>query len=106
MKSLDGKGLSYITLIKFYSFNILFVGDDGKEDLKKFLQFMTGLERLSPLGLEMKIHLKYKSDQSKTLNAETCALNLVLPTVHNSQEEFEEYFLLACIQAHVGFGLV
>ena len=82
------------------------VGEEGEHDLTNILKFMTGLERIPPLGLESPIRLRYKTDDSKTLNAETCTLKLLLPTVHNTQEDFNEYFTIACRQAHTGFGLV
>jgi len=40
------------------------------------------------------------------MHAETCAYNLSVPTVHASYEEFKQYFLLACREAYIGFGLV
>ena len=83
-----------------------FLVADSKTDLHHFLQFLTGLDKIPPLGLETHLTITYKEDTSKTLHAETCAYNLMVPTVHDTYEEFQHYFLLACRDAYVGFGLV
>ena len=90
--------------LKSYLFLYFVAG--SKTDLHHFLQFLTGLDRIPPLGLETFLTIIYKEDQSKTMHAETCAYILSVPTAHATYEEFKHYFLLACREAYIGFGLV
>ena len=78
---------------------------DSKTDLHHFLQILTGLDKIRPLELETHLTITCKEDTSKTLHAETCAYSLIVPTVHDTYEEFQHYFLLACRDSYVGFGL-
>ncbi|XP_078368279.1 G2/M phase-specific E3 ubiquitin-protein ligase-like [Oculina patagonica] len=80
--------------------------NNSKTDLQHFLHFLTGLQKIPPLGLETNLTITYKEDTSKTLHADVCAYNLNVPTVHDTYEEFQHYFLLTCRVGYVGFGLV
>ena len=101
---LDGNDQMIDLMLKSVLFPFLVA--DSKTDLQHFLHFLTSLYRIPPLGLETHLTITYKEDTSKTFHAETCAYNLNVPTVHDTYEEFQHYFLLTCRVGYVGFGLV
>ena len=66
--------------------------------------FATGLGALPPLGLDEKITIYYREDTCPHFFAETCTMELKVPTVHDQYSKFYNSFLEACMHSAAGFG--
>jgi len=66
--------------------------------------FATGLGTLPPLGLDEKITIYYREDTCPHFFAETCTMELKVPTVYNQYSKFYNSFLEACMHSVAGFG--
>ena len=73
-------------------------------ELRGVLSFLTGAERLPPLGLPYSPS-KYFSETNEYPTASTCAIHMCLPTVHwNDYSTFKKILTLS-FKHHGGFGL-
>lgn len=76
----------------------------GSSKLVEFLMFTTGLRALPPLGLDEKITICYREDDSPYFFAETCTMELKVPIVHDQYSKFHNSFLEACMHSVAGFS--
>lgn len=83
---------------------ITIFSEQGPSGLEKFLQFMTSLGKLPPLGLRRKIEVEFCGDNAMFF-AETCAYVLRVPTVHTVYDDFYAKFLEAS-ENYLGYGAV
>ena len=83
---------------------IHFIGCDVA-DLNSLLKFVTGLSTVPPMGLACPVELCYLQQDDKLIlpKAQVCFSKLYLPTVHKTQDEFNQAFLKA-LQFGVGYG--
>ena len=68
--------------------------------------FATGRMAVPPLGLDEKITITYREDDSPYFFAETCLMQLKVPIVHEQYTKFYSSFLEACLHSAAGFGCV
>jgi hypothetical protein len=77
--------------------------EQGSSGLKKLLLYMTSLDRIPPLGMRRKIAVEFVAENRRTFFAETCLLNLQVPTIHCTYHEFKKAFHQA-VEHNTGFG--
>lgn len=82
-----------------------FFTEQGSLGLKKFLHYLTGLDCLPPLGIQQEIDVEYIEGDRVSFFAETCMMNLRVPTTHNSFADFNKMFQLA-VENYAGFGSI
>ena len=100
-----GNSTTTSSLLLFHIVTTVFsYSEFGSSKLGEFLFFATGLESLPPMGLEEKITIRYREDNSPHFFAETCTVELKVPTVHEEYGKFYNSFLEACVHSESGFG--
>lgn len=85
------------------TFSLSFFKEQGSKGMHKFLQYMTSLDRIPPLGLEHSIDLEFY--EGENFFAETCTLVLRVPTIYDEFDDFKKKFLEACDNS-LGFGCI
>ena len=85
---------------------ILFLeGDSTSCSLKDLLVFVSGADRIPPLGFGKSPSIVFVHTEGRILpTASTCEIQLRLPTAHGSDyQRFKEMMIMA-LKSHDGFG--
>ena len=94
----------------FKSHSLPFVETNGLNTLSELHKFITGCERIPPLGLPKRIAVKFKHGCMEKCKcrptASTCDLSITLPVhYHDNYNQFKESIDSALIEGK-GFGLL
>lgn len=77
----------------------------GEDDLSKFLMFCTGVSSIPPLGFHDPSEITVTSVNSILPNANTCPMELEIPSQLSTFEEFSKQMDLAIDYQATGFGV-
>ena len=78
---------------RFYDWFMEYVSNAGEEKLRCLLQFITGFKSIPPRGLPHNIVLRYLPDDDEKASlpsATACLAILQLPTIHSTENKFNQ----------------
>ena len=92
-----------------YDWFIEYVSNAGEEKLKCLLQFITGFKSIPPRGLPHNIVLRYLPDDDEKASlpsATACLAILQLPTIHSTENKFNQSLDIALQFESQGFATI